>query len=212
LLTSGLALSVQPAQAELVFFASGRSLSVKSHRMEGSLLVLSLRGGGEIVSDPSLIVRIADDEVPYPEPATSASGASRRSETNEGVQLLLDPRYDALIQTTAAAQGVDARLVRALIQVESGYQQRARSRKGAMGLMQLMPETARRYGVRNAYDPRANIEAGIRHLKQLLSQFPLALALAAYNAGEAAVERFRGIPPYPETQEYVARILKLLGS
>jgi soluble lytic murein transglycosylase-like protein len=212
LLTGGLALSVQPAQAELVFFSSGRSLSVKSHRLEGNLLVLSLRGGGEIVSDPALIVRIADDEVPYPEPATADPGGPPRSEVNDVVQLLLDPRYDALIQTAAAEQGVDARLVRAVIQVESGYQQRARSRKGAMGLMQLMPETARRYGVRNAYDPQANIQAGIRHLKQLLSQFPLALALAAYNAGEAAVERFRGIPPYPETQEYVARILRLLGS
>jgi soluble lytic murein transglycosylase-like protein len=78
--------------------------------------------------------------------------------------------------------------------------------------MQLMPQTARLYGVKNAYDPKSNIEAGIQHLKSLLAQFPLTLALAAYNAGEAAVERFRGVPPYPETQEYVAKILKLIGS
>ena len=81
-----------------------------------------------------------------------------------------------------------------------------------MGLMQLMPETARRYAVADPYDPAANIDAGVRHLKTLLDRFELSLALAAYNAGEAAVERFRGIPPYPETQSYVRQVLRLLGS
>jgi soluble lytic murein transglycosylase-like protein len=80
-----------------------------------------------------------------------------------------------------------------------------------MGLMQLMPETARQYGVANPYDPIANIEAGIKHLKGLTERLPLRLALAAYNAGEAAVAKFRGVPPYPETQAYVGRILKLIG-
>jgi soluble lytic murein transglycosylase-like protein len=184
--------------------------------MDGNLLVLSLRGGGEIVSDPSLIVRMAADEVPYPEPEVES--AASRSEPpfdnafDAGVHLLSDPRYDPIIQRAADEQGIDAKLVRAVIQVESGYQPRARSRKGAIGLMQLMPETARRYGVRNPYDPLSNIEAGIRHLKALLGHFPLALALAAYNAGEAAVERFQGVPPYPETRDYVARVLKLIGS
>jgi soluble lytic murein transglycosylase-like protein len=79
-----------------------------------------------------------------------------------------------------------------------------------MGLMQLMPETARRYAVRDPYEPRSNIEAGIKYLKSLLDRFDLPLALAAYNAGEAAVRRFGGIPPYPETRGYVSRILKLL--
>jgi soluble lytic murein transglycosylase-like protein len=79
-----------------------------------------------------------------------------------------------------------------------------------MGLMQLMPETARFYQTRNLYDPKSNIEAGTRHLKKLLSQFELPLALAAYNAGEAAVRRFGGIPPYSETQTYVAKVLGLL--
>ena len=80
-----------------------------------------------------------------------------------------------------------------------------------MGLMQLMPATARQYAVRNPYDPAANIEAGIKHLKSLLARFPPALALAAYNAGDAAVERFGGIPPYAETRSYVSRILRLVG-
>jgi soluble lytic murein transglycosylase-like protein len=104
---------------------------------------------------------------------------------------------------------VDARLVRALIQVESAYKPTARSPKGAMGLMQLMPETARQYALGNPYDPRANIDAGIRHLKSLLQQFDESLALAAYNAGESAVRKFNGIPPYRETQQYVSRILQL---
>jgi soluble lytic murein transglycosylase-like protein len=112
----------------------------------------------------------------------------------------------------SAANEVPAQLVRAVIKVESNYQERARSRKGAMGLMQLMPDTARRFSVADPYNPRQNIEGGTRYLKTLLDRFPtLGLALAAYNAGEAAVDRFRGIPPYAETQNYVSQILRLLG-
>src|SRR2546428_4526385 len=106
----------------------------------------------------------------------------------------------------SAEQCVNAKLVRAMIQVESAYHERARSPKGAMGLMQLMPATARQYAVTDPYDPLTNLEAGIQHLKVLLERFPLRLALAAYNAGEAAVEKFRGIPPYPETRDYVRRV------
>jgi Transglycosylase SLT domain len=187
--------------AELVFLNTGRSLSVRSHRVEGDHIVLSLRGGGEVICEASLIERIAPDEVPYPEPEPPAVGPAS-----------LGPvPYGEIIDRAASRQGVDPRLVRAVIQVESGYQAAARSRKGAVGLMQLMPDTARRYDVADPYDPGSNIEAGIRHLKMLLDRFELSLALAAYNAGEAAVERFRGIPPYPETQNYVRAVLKLLG-
>jgi soluble lytic murein transglycosylase-like protein len=83
------------------------------------------------------------------------------------------------------------------------------SEAGAMGLMQLMPATARQYAVADPFDPASNIEAGIKHLKSLLQRLPVALALAAYNAGEGAVQRFNGIPPYPETRSYVSRILAL---
>src|SRR5262249_18161462 len=119
---------------------------------------------------------------------------------------------DPIIQKVAKEQGVDVALVRAVIQVESGYEPRARSAKGAMGLMQVMPETAVQFGVRprSLYDPRTNIEAGSKYLKSLLDRLPLNLALAAYNAGEASVQRFSGIPPYPETQKYVSTILALL--
>jgi transglycosylase-like protein with SLT domain len=195
----------RPARAELVFFSSGRTLSVKSHRVEGDTVVLMLRGGGEIVCDGSVVSRIAPDEVPYPEDAPPPTTPQPASVTSDAAP------YSAIIDRVAAEHGVEPKLVRAVIQVESGYQERARSPKGAMGLMQLMPATARQYAVTDPYDPVANIEAGIAHLKSLLDRFPTALALAAYNAGEAAVLRFHGIPPYPETRDYVSRILKLVG-
>jgi len=120
--------------------------------------------------------------------------------------------YGEIIDQVSAKHHVDARLVRAMISVESGYQERARSRKGAMGLMQIMPETARQYAVADPYDARSNIEAGIKHLKSLMQRLPLSLALAAYNAGEGAVQRYGGVPPYAETRDYVSRILRLLST
>ena len=116
--------------------------------------------------------------------------------------------YAGLISTVAATYKLDARLVHAVIEQESNYQARARSKKGARGLMQLMPATARQYGVRNSYDPKANLEAGVRHLKDLMSRLELPVALAAYNAGEGTVRRYGGLPPYPETQAYVRNILR----
>jgi hypothetical protein len=196
-----------PASAELVFLTSGRTLSVKGYHQDGETVVLMLRGGGEVTCDRSLIERIEPDEVPYPEPEPPR---------DENQPLLPSSRLDAvpygeLIDSLAAAHGVDPYLVKALIQVESGYRPGARSNKGAMGLMQLMPSTARQYRVRNPFDPRANIEAGIKHLKALLGRFDsVSLALAAYNAGEGAVQRFGGIPPYRETRSYVSKILSLV--
>jgi soluble lytic murein transglycosylase-like protein len=194
-----------PAKAELAYFASGDSLSIKAHRDEGDSLVLVLRTGGEIVCDRALIVRFAPDEVPYPEPAVAEN-----TQTAEPLAAAPVP-YGEIIDRVSAEHQVDARLVRAMITVESGYQSRARSRKGAMGLMQLMPATARRFNVKDPYNPQANIEGGIRYLKTLLDRFPERLAIAAYNAGEAAVERFRGVPPYAETRDYVTRVLQIVG-
>jgi soluble lytic murein transglycosylase len=109
--------------------------------------------------------------------------------------------------------GVPDRLVTAVIRAESGFNARAVSRKGARGLMQLMPATASNLGVRNSFDPRENIHGGVRHLRGLIDRFPgnLPLAIAAYNAGEKAVLTYGGIPPYPETQEYVAKVMRLYG-
>lgn len=203
-----------PARAELVYFTSGRTLSVKSYAVDGGSIVLALRGGGEVVCESTLIERIVADEVPYPEPVTAVEPPPIVATAPPTVRspLPVDARFDALIKTAAGRYGVNADLVRAVIHVESGYQPRARSKKGAVGLMQVMPATARQYGVRNLFDPRANIDVGIRHLRSLLDRFPLNLALAAYNAGQASVERYGGIPPYRETETYVARILALVGS
>jgi len=196
------------ARAEIIYLTSGRTLSVKSHRFEGASVILTLRTGGEVTCDKSLIDKILPDEVPYPEPVVAApSGVSVEAVG----QLLEATPYGEIISAMSEAHGVDPMLVRALIQVESNYQARARSRKGAMGLMQLMPSTARVYNVRNPFDPRANIEAGIKHLKALIDRYGTELALAAYNAGEGAVAKFNGIPPYRETRTYVSRILSLAG-
>jgi hypothetical protein len=195
-----------PASAEIVFLTSGRTISVKSHLQDGDFIVLTLRTGGEARFDRSLVERIEPDEVPYPEPAADAVGMIPVKGNPLG-----EVPYANLIESLSSAHGVDPGLVKALIKVESGYHVRARSRKGAMGLMQLMPGTARQYSVENPYDPKANLEAGITHLASLLSRFEVSVALAAYNAGEDAVRRFGGVPPYRETQDYVRRILALVS-
>jgi soluble lytic murein transglycosylase-like protein len=117
------------------------------------------------------------------------------------------------IREAAQRHGVPEQLVSAVIRVESGFNTRAVSRKGARGLMQLMPGTAAILGVRDSFDPTENIDGGVRHLRGLLDRYGnnLPFALAAYNAGEGAVNNYGGIPPYPETQAYVGRILSILG-
>ena len=121
--------------------------------------------------------------------------------------------YSREIAEAAARYAVPERLIWAVIRVESGFDHRAVSSRGARGLMQLMPETAAILGVRDSFNPRENIHAGTRHLRGLMERFryDLPLAIAAYNAGEKPVAAFRGIPPYSETREYVARVLRLYG-
>jgi soluble lytic murein transglycosylase-like protein len=118
------------------------------------------------------------------------------------------------ITESANRYGVPVKLVSAVIRAESGFNPRAVSRTGAQGLMQLMPTTASILGVRDSFDPRENIDGGVRHLRGLIDRFPhsLPLAIAAYNAGEKAVTQYGGIPPYPETQDYVTKVLRFYGS
>jgi soluble lytic murein transglycosylase-like protein len=117
------------------------------------------------------------------------------------------------MQRLARQHNVDPDLVHAIITVESNYNPRAVSRAGAQGLMQLMPATAARFQVEDPFNPRDNMEGGIRYLKHLLTLFSddLRHVLAAYNAGESAVYKYGGMPPYPETQTYVERVLSLYG-
>ncbi len=124
-----------------------------------------------------------------------------------------DPRtgYISLINQWAPQYNLDANLVEAVVAVESNYDRFAVSKKGAQGLMQLIPATAKRFGVRDAFDPADNIRGGIRYLNFLMSYFQRNLehVLAAYNAGERAVVRYHGVPPYPETQKYIRKVTSL---
>lgn len=206
------------ASAEIVTLASGRTLSVRSVRFDGDTATLALRGGGELECAATLIKAVGPDEVPYPEPDLGESAAQAASATEPAARRTLadlageeSRPYLPLIEAAARRHRVDPRLVHAVITVESRFQAHARSRKGAMGLMQLMPATARDLQVTDPWDPAANIDGGVRHLRQLLDRFDLRLAVAAYNAGAGAVRRFGGVPPFRETQAYVRQVLALAG-
>ena len=213
------------AWAPVVFIANGED----ARRRVASILELGDRGRSVLPAFQLDAVAFLDPQlVPVPRPEAAGSAGSppeawnargesaelpRRVRRRRLPQALSDRPYARLVRQAADRHGVDPRLVHALIEVESGYRADAVSAVGAMGLMQLMPGTAERYGVADPLDPEANIDAGTRHLRGLLDEFgPLfALdALAAYNAGEAVVRRHGGIPPYPQTQRFVRRVLDVL--
>ncbi len=142
----------------------------------------------------------------------SSHALTESGDRYDPVLLARSPQFDPIIETAATANALESNLLRAVIAVESGFNSRARSKRGAIGLMQLMPATALRFGVSDPYDPRQNVRAGAQYLKFLIDRFgnDLTLALAAYNAGEEAVDRSGGqIPPFMETQAYVPRVLKI---
>ena len=119
--------------------------------------------------------------------------------------------YAEIVESVSQKHGVDPRLIFALIEVESSYKSMAESPRGARGLMQLMPSTVQRYAVDDPFEPKDNIEGGTRYLRILLDEFGTKGALAAYNAGEGAVRKFHGIPPYPETRRFVSHGLAIVG-
>ncbi len=218
LLLGGAALLVPAsAAAELVTLTTGQTLSVRSVRIDGDAAVLALRQGGTVECRAELLKSVAPDEIPHPDPADlmtavppPTTGTPHQPGLTEVARAEARP-FLHMIEASARRHRVDPRLVHAVISVESRFQARARSRKGAMGLMQLMPATARELRVGNPYDPAANIDGGVRHLRQLLDRFDVALAVAAYNAGAGAVQRFGGVPPFRETQAYVRQVLHLAG-
>ncbi len=146
----------------------------------------------------------------YGHDSTQSANAKILAANSRGHQASPE-EIDASITMAAARHNVDPNLVRAVVKVESNFNSNAVSRKGAMGLMQLMPQTARSLKVKNPFDPDQNVDAGVRHLKQLLENYggDVNLTLAAYNAGSGAVARSAGIPHFAETQNYVRRITNL---
>lgn len=182
-----------PAMAGTVFFTDGRGLTVEDAWMEDGLIHARLPGGGVIGLSTDRVARVHLPPPAPPEPAEAATS------------------LETLARHVARRYEVDEELVAAVVRAESGFDPDAVSRVGAMGLMQLMPATARQYGVAAAdlFDVEKNLETGMRHFLGLLRRYgeDTRLALAAYNAGEGAVQRYGGIPPYRETQNYVRKIM-----
>jgi hypothetical protein len=200
--------------AELVIFGDGRVVKAATYVVRGDELEIGLPGGGSFSVDMARVDRIVDDEVVSaaavaeaapPKPASVAYDLGYRHDRKP----LFKTAYDSVIDAEARRFNVDAGLVSALIRAESNFEPRAVSRKGARGLMQLMPATARRLDVRRPFDPVSNVRGGVKYLRELLDRFENKpeLVLAAYNAGEGAVENYGGVPPYRETVGYVKRIL-----
>ncbi len=204
------ALVTATAEAEILVLSSGGTLSIRGYRIEGDLITVTLRRGGEATFDRAMVSRIAEDEVPEPEPEPAAAEtAPARPVIQRSISLAELGRrpFADMIQAVSSRHGVDPVLVHAMIQAESNYEPRARSTKGARGLMQVLPSTARQFGGGNLYDPQNNLETGVKYLKGLLAQFDLSQAIAAYNAGPAAVRKYGGVPPFAETQAYVEKVL-----
>jgi len=202
--------SVTRVSADQIFFANGRSISVKDYRIDGDIITVTLRGGGEASFERALVAEIRPAEMPEDVAAPAAFVISPApKQAAKAAHAPLDSRpFAALIETVALKHGVDPELVHAVVQAESGYRANARSPVGARGLMQVMPATAKDFGIRNLYDPHNNLEAGVQYLKFLLVRFDVERAIAAYNAGPAAVRKYRGIPPFRETQQYVKKVMK----
>ncbi len=187
------------ARADYAVLRSGVRLHITGYQLSGDRMRLTITGGTvDVAATDIASIEPEENFTPNPPPAPPEDTSSYGP---------YGP-YGKLIHDAAAKHGVDENLIKGVIAAESNFNPRAISRKQALGLMQLLPETAARYAVGNIFDPAQNIEAGTHYLKDLLAQYRgnLPLALAAYNAGPEMVERYGGIPPFRETQSYVRRI------
>jgi hypothetical protein len=197
LLAAG-ALLAPAARADYAVLRSGARLHVTGYQLDGERVRLSVAGGTVEIAASELIDVEPEDQFPAPPPVNTDFGV----------------RYASLIHASAQRHGVDEHLIARVIAAESNFDPKAVSRKRALGLMQLLPETAARYAVMNVFDPAQNIEAGTHYLKDLLARYSgnLRFALAAYNAGPEMVDRYGGVPPFAETQNYVKRITASLAA
>ena len=198
-----------PATAKLAVFVDGRVLKVADARLEGSDIVLDLKGGGSLTVPAVRIDRVIADEVEEPQ----AENLLTDPECGIGwADDELPPELPFRDAITAAAQKANLHpwLVAVVVQTESAFDAGAVSRAGAAGLMQLMPAAAADHGVENVFDPVENLRGGTQHLRLMFDRFDsLVLALAAYNAGATTVDRYDGIPPYAETRSYVEKVVGL---
>jgi soluble lytic murein transglycosylase-like protein len=196
LASAALFFAAAPARADYAVLRSGARLHVTGYEMKGERVTLAVQGGSVEIAAAELIDIEPEDVFPAPPPADVDFGV----------------RYANLIRAAALKHGVDEKLIAGVIAAESNFDAKAVSRKRALGLMQLLPTTAARYSVTNVFDPAQNIDGGTHYLKDLLAKYrgDLKLALAAYNAGPEVVDRYGGVPPYPETQNYVRHITSAL--
>jgi soluble lytic murein transglycosylase-like protein len=178
------------------FLAYGLVLSLAASSAQAVVRVV-VKGGKTLIYNDGVA-----EEAPGPARERVSSGWSV-------TRVAAPSQFDDLIASAAREHALDPKLLKSVMLFESGFNPKAVSRKGARGLMQLMPQTARMHGVRNMHDPAQNVQAGARHLSHLMDLYggDLEKALAAYNAGEAAVERYGGVPPFDETRDYVRNIL-----
>jgi soluble lytic murein transglycosylase-like protein len=199
----GLCVAPAIAQAEIAVLTNGITMKVSSYRFDERTVTLFLKGGGDVTVPSSLIQGVVPDEV-VDEIVEEVKAAVAAEPSTDGRDLR------TLATETARRHGIDPELVLAVVSVESAFRPDAISPKGAQGLMQLMPGTARELGVKDPLDPAANLDGGTRYLNALLQQYKgdLKRALAAYNAGAGAVKRHGGVPPYRETREYVQKVLE----
>lgn len=207
-----------PASASIAVFVDGRNMKIDSYKMvDDETMQLVMKSGGSMTLPINRIDRIIDDEIATPEVVAEVKKIveegvfpHRSWRYNETSGPIFKSKFDKIIIDAAKKFDVDAALVSAVIKAESDFNPREVSNKGARGLMQLMPATAERFGVSNAYDPEANIYAGVRYLRWLLKTFDnnADLAVAAYNAGEGNIWKYNGVPPFRETVTYINRIAK----
>jgi soluble lytic murein transglycosylase-like protein len=207
-----------PAAAHLVVLVDGSVIKVADFRADGNAAELVFASGGRLRMPLLRVERVVDDEVvpvAAGEAAAMAAGAAAFPIRFDPEQGRPSTAYADLIFDAARRHEINPSLVAAVIHAESAFDARAVSHKGARGLMQLMPATGRRYGLRPSelFDPAKNIEAGVRYLRFLADRFggDLAKVLAGYNAGEGSVDRHGGVPPYRETRGYIRRIYAELG-
>ncbi len=219
LATAVLFLAANTASASIAVFVDGRSQKIDAYAVEEDIVHLTLQGGGKISLPLLRIDRIVDDEIVAAEIVAEVKKIveeqggvfPRRSwRFSEESMPLWDSKYNEIIVKAARFHDVDAALVSAVIKAESDYDPKTVSHKGARGLMQLMPATAKRFGVRNSFDPEQNIYAGTKYLRWLLDKFDgnADLAVAGYNAGEGNIMKYDGVPPFRETVNYINRIAR----